>query len=248
MGDDYRTIADHYDQSFIWLPYRKPIEERSILKALGPLEGRSVLELATGTGHYSRAVKRRGASRVVGVDISADMVRIARDHEAREPLGIEYLVQDVAELDLGQTFDLVLAAYFLHYATSREHLDRMCQAIGRHLAPGGRFVTYQLNPDFSREPGYYEPYGVRLRAPEHLENGQAFSFTFRLDEDVWTSEITVHYWDWPALVESLTAAGLDDIHRVDLSVSEDAVRDHGMARWEPYLTRPHAMLMQAVKR
>jgi SAM-dependent methyltransferase len=192
-------------------------------------------------------VKRRGAGRVVAVDISKDMVRIAREQEAREPLGIEYLVQDVAELDLGATFDVVLAVYLLHYATSREHLDRMCQAIGRHLAPGARFVTYQLNPDLSREPGYYEPYGLRLRIPAHLEDGQAFPFSFRMDEDAWSSDITLHYWSWPTLVASLTAAGLTGVRRVDLSVSEAAVREHGMARWEPYLKRPHVITMEAVK-
>src|SRR5439155_459553 len=102
--------------------------------------------------------KQKGAGRVGGVDISAAMIDLARQEEARKPLGIEYSVQDVKQLDLGVSFDLVFAAYLLNYAVTKEELLEMCQAVARHLKPGCRFVTINNNPDYSGESNAMRKY------------------------------------------------------------------------------------------
>jgi toxoflavin synthase len=76
---DYDAVADQYDATFQALPYRIFVEEWSVLNAPGDVDQRSVLELATETGHYARRLRRLGAGRVVAVDLSAEM--IARAHE-----------------------------------------------------------------------------------------------------------------------------------------------------------------------
>jgi SAM-dependent methyltransferase len=246
MSENYDGVADQYDETFKWLIYRIPIEEHSILSALGDVRGKSILEFACGTGHYTRTLLRRGAQ-VLGVDLSEDMVRVARQLEAQQHLGARYLVQDVATVELEQRFDIVLAVYLLHYAHAREHLASMCRAIARHLAPGGRFVTYQLNPDCAPEPDYYEPYGLRVRLPPHPQDGSPFTFTARVGENVWTPDIAAHWWSWETLEASLREAGLENIRRVPLSVSPAAVAEHGEEPWRPYLERPHCVLIEATR-
>jgi toxoflavin synthase len=154
MSDDYEKIADDYDQTFIWMNYRIYIEEHSVVKQLGQIEGKTFLDLACGTGHYSRVLKRRGAKRVVGTDISAEMVRVANEYEQREPMGNTYFVSDAADVKLEETFDRSMAVYLLHYAPTFEHLTKMCQSAARQLVPGGQFLTYQMNPEIERSPGY----------------------------------------------------------------------------------------------
>jgi ubiquinone/menaquinone biosynthesis C-methylase UbiE len=112
---DYDAVADQYDATFQALPYRIFVEEWSVLNALGDVDQRSVLELATGTGHYARRLRRLGAGRVVAVDLSAEMIALAQEAEDRAPLGIRYQVHDVATLELEETFDVVIAVYLLHY-------------------------------------------------------------------------------------------------------------------------------------
>src|SRR5258707_10447274 len=51
------------------------IEQAAMLRLLPPLAGRSVLDLACGTGRYARIALECGAARVVGVDNSAAMLR-----------------------------------------------------------------------------------------------------------------------------------------------------------------------------
>lgn len=248
MDVDYDAIAQQYDVTFKSLSYRIPIEQWSILEALGGVDGLSVLELACGTGHYSRVLRHRGASRVVAVDLSPEMVAVGRSIEEESPLGIDYRVHDVATLDLGEQFDRVLAVYLLHYAPDREQLDRMARVIAAHLKPGGRFVTYQLSPEFSPEPGYYEPYGLRLNMPATAEgglrDGQSFTFNALLG-DTWSPPLTVHYWSRAALTSALERAGLADVRWTRPSVNPNVGERDG--QWKRYLDAPHCLVLAASK-
>ena len=44
-----------------------------------PIEGRTVIDVGCGPGHYSIALARAGAKRVLGLDFAAGMLNIARD-------------------------------------------------------------------------------------------------------------------------------------------------------------------------
>jgi SAM-dependent methyltransferase len=245
MDESYRDIADSYDRTFSSLSFRIPIEEHSILKLLGDVRGRSVLEVACGTGHYTRALLRLGAARVLGVDLSEDMLRIAREEEAKRPLGAAYQVQDAAALALGEIFDRILAVYLLHYAASRAQLAGMCRAIADHLAPGGRFVTFAVNPDIPSDPEYYVPFGVRMEITAEPADGQEFRFALWLG-DAWSPGITAYRWSWDTLLASLREAGLVDVRVVPLSVAPGA-GERGDAMWRPYVDRPHCILIEATK-
>ncbi|APR82870.1 Methyltransferase [Minicystis rosea] len=245
MDESYRDIADRYDRTFSTLSFRIPIEEHSILKQLGDVRGRSVLEVACGTGHYTRALLRRGAARVVGVDLSDDMLRVAREEEAQRPLGAVYRAQDAAALSLGEIFDRVLAVYLLHYASSREQLAGMCRSIASHLAPGGKLVTFAVNPDFPSDPEYYVPFGVRMEITPEPVDGQEFQFALWLG-DAWSPGITAYRWSWGTYLVSLREAGLVDARIVPLSVAPGA-GERDADKWSPYVDRPHCILIEATK-
>jgi toxoflavin synthase len=246
MSAEYDVVANQYDVSFQSMPYRIYIEEWSVLAALGDVSGKSVLELACGTGHYARRLRQRGASRVVAVDLSPEMIEVARAQEAQHPLGISYHVEDVASLDLGETFDSVLAVYLLHYAPDRASLDQMTQAIARHLRPGGNFVTYQLNPDLSAEPGYYAPYGLKMNIDRQLNDGDTFTFQFSLIDD-WSAPITVHYWSQATITESLQRAGLSNVTWLDPTLTPEQTGAYERSHWDAYLRQPHCRLISASK-
>jgi SAM-dependent methyltransferase len=188
---------------------------------------------------------RRGAARVLGVDLSEDMLRIAREEEAARPVGAEYQAQDAAALALGETFDRALAVYLLHYAGTREALAGMCRSIAQHVAPGGRFLTFVINPDLPSDPAYYVPFGVRIDiAPPPYGDGQALQFGMWLG-DAWTPWITVYRWSLETLRASLLEAGFSDVRVVPLSVAKDA--ELGEAHFRPYVERPHCILVEAKK-
>lgn len=246
VGADYDAVADQYDATFQALPYRIFVEEWSVLKALGDVGRRSVLELATGTGHYARRLRRLGADRVVAVDLSPEMIALAQDAENRTPLGISYRVADVATLELNETFDVVIAVYLLHYAADIDRLDAMTRVIARHLEPGGRFVTFQMNPSLAREERYYEPYGMRVDLPPHYADGQELSFSVRVGED-WWPPISVHYWTRETLTSSLRRAGLTDVRWQTPTLDPRGAERHGAEYWQAYLERPHCVVIEATR-
>jgi 2-polyprenyl-3-methyl-5-hydroxy-6-metoxy-1,4-benzoquinol methylase len=107
--------------------------------------GTNVLDLGCGIGRWSRQLARRGAN-VTGVDVAPSMVEEARKRTARESLQIDYRVADLRTLDLGRTFDLVLAVTVLQHILEDAEFARAVKNVARHLAPGGRAVLLEAAP------------------------------------------------------------------------------------------------------
>ena len=128
MKTDYNQISIEYQLSKLQ-PWRKHVEAYTFFTLLGDVSNRSVLDLACGDGFYTRQLKLRGAAKVVGVDVSEKMIELAEKAEEKNPLGIDYIVQDVIGLRLGQTFDLISAAYLLNYAKTFEELIAFAKSI-----------------------------------------------------------------------------------------------------------------------
>lgn len=91
----YDKIADQYKQRAV-LPIHRHVRQHTFSQLVVDVTGKSVLDLACGDGYYTRCFKP-DAVRVVGADISEKVVDFARKIEEEKPLGIEYLVCDVAE-------------------------------------------------------------------------------------------------------------------------------------------------------
>lgn len=140
----YDEIAEWYDR---WLgthampadPYFPAAEA-----LMGALAGRRICDLACGQGRVARYLADQGAQ-VVGVDLSAKLLAIARHHEAAQPRGITYLHADARRLDgvADAAFDGVLC--FMALMDIAE-LDPALQSVARVLRPGGWFVFAILHP------------------------------------------------------------------------------------------------------
>ena len=144
----YDAIASDYRDSK-HLPFRRFVERYTFFRMLGDVRGRTVLDLACGDGFYARLLMRADAAAVVGVDISEEMIRLAREEERRRPLVCEYRHGDAARFEPDEAVDLVVAMYLLNYAETAGELARFCRALHDALRQGGRVVGFNdnvLNP------------------------------------------------------------------------------------------------------
>ena len=174
--NSYDNFAAEY-QSSKQLPFRSYVEWYSLSKLLGPVEGLSILDLACGDGIYTRRLRESGAARVLGIDLSGEMIALAREQEECAPLGCEYEVGDAASLGIAGEFDIVMGAYLLNYANSTELLSQFAKTIFSNLKPGGRFLGINDNP--AQEPSAYplcRKYGFTKTSKEIREAGDPITY------------------------------------------------------------------------
>jgi SAM-dependent methyltransferase len=135
----------------------------------------SALDIGCGAGEFSRLLARR-ARRVTALDLSSEMVRVARERSAAYP-NIEYIAADFTTWDISpDTFDCIATIATLHHLPLEPALTRMRGA----LCPGGTLLVLDLHAaDF---PGDYLRsalafpaslslrllHGLPLREPPHV--------------------------------------------------------------------------------
>jgi SAM-dependent methyltransferase len=108
-----------------------------------------VLELACGTGLLTVPIASAGVP-IVGLDLSAPMLKAAEERSARHKVSIEFVQGDMRNFDLGRKFALIfIARNSLLHLHSTEDLLAAFAAVRRHLAPGGIFAFDIFNPNVS---------------------------------------------------------------------------------------------------
>lgn len=105
-------------------------------------QGGSVLEVAPGPGFFCVELAKLGPYQVTGVDLSADMVRIARENAAKAGVSAQFQQGNASNLPFAaDSFDfLVCRAAFKNFAQPVRALNEM----HRVLKPGGRALIIDL--------------------------------------------------------------------------------------------------------
>jgi len=106
------------------------------LESVFPAEGERAVDLGCGTGHHAAMLAPR-FRQVLAVDVSAPMLRLARDRRHRP--NVTYQERDMRSVraDGDGHFDLVLSTHALHHV---DDLDQTLLGIRELVAPGGRVV------------------------------------------------------------------------------------------------------------
>jgi len=142
----YDNIAAWYDATMRAESPVQAVTLPTLFDLLGDLHGQRLCDLACGQGYVTRQLAQRGAD-VVGIDLSAKLLAIARQEEATNPLGITYQVDDAETLATlaGNAFDGVVCHLAL---MDIPDLPATLQAVWRVLRPAGWFVFSITHPCF----------------------------------------------------------------------------------------------------
>jgi toxoflavin synthase len=242
----YDSIANLYQESKR-LPFRKHIEEYTLFKLMSDLQEKSVLDLACGEGIYSRKLKAMGAKTVVGVDISSQMIQLAEKAEKQAPLGIEYIVRDVADLPKLGNFDFVLGSFLLNYAKSKEQLSLFCTSIFKNLKSKGRFVGFNDNP--SNDPRYfmtYKKYGFIKSTAPNRNIGDPIRYTF-FNSDQTEFQIDNYYLSKEIYEEVFQDVGFQPLHWHSPLISPEGIESFEPGYWSEFIEHPPFISLQASK-
>jgi SAM-dependent methyltransferase len=242
----YDLIAQQYKDSKT-LPFRTFIEAYTLFRLLGPLAGQKVLDLACGEGFYTRKLKQGGAAYVLGLDISPGMIALAEAEEARAPLGCTYRVADVTSVGHLDDFDVVVAAYLLNYARTKDELLAFCRAIHANLKPGGRFVGF--NDNVANAParyGSYVRYGFIKASPPGRTEGDPITYTL-FNPDGTTFHFDNYYLSPATYEAAFHEAGFRRFAWRGPWLDEHARTAFPAGYWDDFFADPPLVGLEAVK-
>jgi ubiquinone/menaquinone biosynthesis C-methylase UbiE len=154
----YTKSVPFYDALYSFKDYDATVVRlRQVIAETRP-GAQSILDVACGTGKHLELL--RSEFDVTGLDISADMLKIAR----RRCPGIAFHQSSMVDFDLGRRFDVVTLLFSsIAYVQTVANLDKTVATLARHLEPGGvlllepffspeRFWTDTITANFVNEP------------------------------------------------------------------------------------------------
>ena len=133
-----------YDRVMVRLTsnlYQRAVDD---LTLLGLKQGK-VLDAGTGPGTLARNLARQQPQlQIYGIDLSADMIQLAREHAQQEQLTerVHFDVGNIAHLPYpDHSFDLVVSTISMHHWYE---LEQPLRELYRVLQPGGRLMIYDF--------------------------------------------------------------------------------------------------------
>ena len=144
LSSPYDRIAAWYDEGIRRGGSLHDLVLPGLVELCGNLQGTEICDLACGQGVLARRLAEQGA-KVLGVDLSQELLKIAQREERIQPLGIHYLHGDAQHLHglPDAAFDGVVCNLAL---MDIANLSAVACTVQRILRPGGWLVFAIVHP------------------------------------------------------------------------------------------------------
>ena len=192
-------------------------EKEAVLEAIMPVEDRSILEIACGTGRFTVMLAEQGAD-VVGLDISAAMLQQGREkaHDTDLEGTLEFLRGDAGRLPFPDDhFDTVIAMRFFHLADDPEGFLEEMRRVSRDQIVFDTFNRFSARSIYN----WALPMGSRLYSKSEVSVLLAKSNLTLIDVE---DDFIVPYGLYRAIPNVLATP----IRRIDEAVGRLPVADH----------------------
>lgn len=201
------------------------------LALLGEITGLNVLDAGCGQGYISRIFADRGA-RVTGIDISPNLVQMARDQDP--DYNITYQVADLCQPlpEYRQSFDLAASHFVLDDVY--DYRGFLC-TLHSVLKPGGRFVL-SLNNPYSLV--------VRGHVHDYFDTGKAVSYRGMAEEGV---KVHFYFHTLQEYLDACFAAGFQLQRLLDIPTPVEKYRYHSDALIKPGYHFPFYNVLSLLK-
>ena len=187
MKNLFDLIGDYYD--LIYLEKNYSDEASFVINLLEKykIEGKSILELGSGTGIHATELAEKGYF-VQGIERSKQMLLRSKMHDRYKALH-----GDIRDISLHRKFDAVISLFHvISYQITNEDLDLVFENVWKHLNIGGLFLfdfwyspaVYNLKPEVRVKSFHNEDYIIsRISEPHSIseKNRVDVKFTFYIE-------------------------------------------------------------------
>ncbi len=234
---DFGEIPE-YGQYVATDEYRSGLHYPAVIRELGALRGKRILDIGTGNSPFPHLLAKKGAS-VVGYDKSPKQIELARASVDGQSRWIEYVVATPQAFFDRRQFDSATSIMVLPYAENIAELGTFFQSAKQHLVPGGKFVSVTLNPRFSKfETDFF------IRRMTKLEGNRVkMEFIKRtgepgLQEPLFKRQYTEAEYEQAAAVAGMSIAWKP------MTATPEALAEEGEEFWRPlHEARPYILLI-----
>lgn len=182
----YEQFAQIYDWALNELPYERWLTYIERLFAHYKAQPSLVLDLGCGTGAMTNKMAAKGYE-MIGVDLSEDMLAVAREKAKALEVEVTYLNQDMTALDLFGTVDAVVSfGDALNYILDEDDLLEVFRKVNLFLAPEGLFI-FDMNTVYK----FKEVLGNTTYAENSDDGAYIWENYFYEDEGINEYEVTV---------------------------------------------------------
>lgn len=221
--------------------YNNYLEQPAISKLLPDVKGKTILDIGCGYGYNCLTFAENGAKKVIGIDISNNMLEIAKE-QSSHPC-VEYCRMDMSEIsDLETNFDIVYSSLAFHYS---DNFQKLIEDIYTLLNKGGYLIYSQEHPFVTATIGTYGIYNLN-------RDGIAESYTFsdysKSGQRVgtWFVDGVINYHrTMGEIVTTLAHSGLVITDMVEPTPEEWALKE--MPELEKEFIKPTFLIIRAKK-
>ncbi|MBT4804685.1 class I SAM-dependent methyltransferase [Candidatus Woesearchaeota archaeon] len=143
----YDKIAKHFFErraDKTRFDYNRDIEVPAMIKMVGNVKNKIILDLGCGFGDHSKKLSQKGAQKIIAFDLSKELVKFANNQK------IPNCKFEVGDMDRklkykNNYFDLVISGLALHYV---KNVNQLFSEVNRVLKKGGMFIISTGHPIF----------------------------------------------------------------------------------------------------
>lgn len=149
----FNSIANDYDKMNLLLTGRMLIRwQRKLIEELKLNGSESVIDVCCGSGELTTKIYKKldRNGKILGIDFSENMIKVARAKAEKNNMKIEFFKQDALNLEFGpESFDIAVNCFALRNV---EDIKQAISEMYRVTKPGGQVLVMEvsrpLNPFF----------------------------------------------------------------------------------------------------
>lgn len=237
MYDDNDFFNKYQEMRNSKLNANELIEIPTIKKMLPDLKGKTVLDLGCGAGEMSRYFIKNGAKKVVTIDISENMISVAKSQDSTN---IDYRILPLEKIDqINEKFDLIFSSLAFHYI---QDFNKLMKDIYNLLNTNGILLFSQENPISTavilseNEKKYIEKNGKRYYLLSDYNN---------VSKRTHKTGLEFYHRNYETTINCIIKNGLNLIEICEPNAPEQAVKL--VSKYEYFKDRPLFLYVKAQK-
>lgn len=130
--------------------YNNLLEQPNFLRLMPDVKDKVVLDIGCGMGDFAASCIEKGAAQVKGIDISKNMIDLAKSKHVHHQLQFQHIAFEDLQLADG-SIDVICSSLAFHYIAD---FTALVNKIGRALAPNGILLFSIEHPMVTANKGH----------------------------------------------------------------------------------------------